>query len=250
SNRARLAPLPPARARDTLPAWRASIIACPVMLDLRHLAANSLQPRTMKHADAVPTASLALRALKFRMHEYSRILVPAHFLPLTRVGHGWVGRPPGTRALAGASDTDPPEAESDEPGRQIPQHRYVQEQPRQQRQAGRPPRSLPRPEHPGHDDSLRQRRRPLHDARRPLPPALHFGQVTEPHPPGPKRDGEHVRRLHPVPNGVLDPAPRPRSAVARAGTSDGSGSRPPIAARAGASPSGTPGAGRGAAPRR
>src|SRR5262249_30203459 len=123
SSRARFAPLPPARARDTLPAWRVSIIACSVMLDLRHLAANSLQPRTMKHADAVPTASLALRALKFRMHENSRVFGLAHFLSLTKVGHRWVRRSRGTCALARVFDTDPPEAESDEPGRKIPQHR-------------------------------------------------------------------------------------------------------------------------------
>src|SRR5262249_43950445 len=176
SSRARFAPLPPARARDTLPPWRVSIIACLVMLDLRHLAANSLQPRTMKHDDAVPTASLALRAEKLRMHEYTRILVAAHFLPLTKVGHRWGRRSPGTCDLARVFHTDPPEAESDEPGRQIPKHRQAQEKPRQQRQAGRPPRSLPRPEHPGQDDSLRQRRCRLHDARRPLTPALHLGQ--------------------------------------------------------------------------
>jgi hypothetical protein len=93
------------------------------MLDLCHLAANSLQPRTMKHADTVPTASLALRAEKFRMHENSRIFVRAHFLPLTKVGHRWVRRPPGTRDLARVFDTDPPEAESNELGRQIPQRR-------------------------------------------------------------------------------------------------------------------------------
>src|SRR5262245_23866376 len=192
SSRARFAPLPPARARDTLPPWRVSIIACLVMLALRHLAANSLQPRTMKHADAVPTASLALRAEKFRTHENSRVFGPAHFLPLTKVGHRWVRRSPGTRDLARVFDTDLPDAESDEPGRQIPQHWEAQEQPRQQRQEGRPPSSLPRAEHPVHDESLRQRRHPLHDARRPLPPALHLGQVAEAHPPGPKRDGQHV----------------------------------------------------------
>src|SRR5262249_16303470 len=94
SSRARFAPLPPARARDTLPVWRVSIIACPVMLDLRHLAPNSPQPRIMKHADAGPTESLALRAQKLRMHENSRVFVLASFLPLTKIGHRWVRRPP------------------------------------------------------------------------------------------------------------------------------------------------------------
>jgi hypothetical protein len=108
--------------------------------------------------------------------------------------------------LGSASRVNRPGTEGDQVGEEVAQEGRTQQEAEEDGQ----PERLARTERAGDHPPLRQALRPLHQARRPLAPALHGRQVPRPQPPGLERAAQHVGRDDGVLDGQVDAYPADR----------------------------------------